>query len=129
MPTPHWFTPRSARLAALRLDVLARSVRREYRRLHAWAPPPVADGPVALEYFAAICAFHRIAASLAREGVLFRDLGKGWFEFPSKRAGRTVMLCWRLGQPVPAGWAERGERGVYRPIDDAGPWDDPSEAP
>jgi hypothetical protein len=129
MPTPDWFTPRSARLAARRLDPLAREVRREFRRLHAWAPVPVSDGPVEAEYFEAICLFHRVAARLAREGVLFRDLDRGWFQFPSRRAGRTVLLSWQLGQPAPCGWSERGERNVYRPVDEAGPWDDPSEAP
>lgn len=125
----YWFTPQSARLAAQRLEHLACHVSREYRRLQAIAPTPVADGPVERVYFDAICRFHRVAIRLAGEGVLFRDLAKGWFEFPARRAGRMVLLSWRLGEPVPAGWAERGERQRLRRVDESGPWDDPVEAP
>ena len=122
-----WFTPQTARLAARRLEPLACHISLEYRRLRVTAPLPVADGPVEPAYFAAICRFHRIALQLAGEGVLFRDLAKGWFEFPARRSGRTVLLSWRLGEPVPAGWAERGEQACQRQVDESGPWDDPSE--
>ncbi len=124
-----WFTPQTARRAARRLEPLACRVSHEYRRLQIVAPMPLAEGPVEAAYFAAICRFHRIALQLASEGVLFRDLAQGWFEFPARRAGRTVLLSWRLGEPVPAGWAERGERHSQRRIDEGGPWDDPGDAP
>ena len=124
-----WFTPQTARLAARRLEPLACHVSREYRRLRVVAPMAVPDGPVGHAYFAEICRFHRVALRLAGEGVLFRDLAKGWFEFPARRSGRTVLLSWRLGEPVPAGWAERGEHAGQRQIDESGPWDDPAEVP
>ena len=120
-----WFTPHTARLAARRLEPLACQVSREYRRLQVVAPLPVTDGPVGRGYFDEICRFHRVALRLAGEGVLFRDLARGWFEFPARRCGRTVLLSWRLGEPVPAGWAERGERPGQRQVDEKGPWDDP----
>ena len=124
-----WFTPHTARLAARRLEPLARHVQREYRRLQAVAPMPLQEGPVERTYFHAVRRFNRIAAKLAGEGVLFRDLAKGWFEFPARRSGRTVLLSWRLGEPVPAGWAERGEPHGRRELDEAGPWDDPPGMP
>jgi hypothetical protein len=124
-----WFTPHSARQAARRLEPLACRVRHEYRRLQIVAPMPLTDGPVEPDYFDAVRQFHRIAIQLADEGVLFRDLSRGWFEFPARRAGRTVLLSWRLGEPVPAGWAERGERPGRRRVDEGGPWDDPARAP
>ena len=127
MPTD-WFTPRTARLAARRLEPLASRVSREYRRLQSVAPLPVTDGPVERTYFDAICRFHRVALRLAGEGVLFRDLARGWFEFPARRSGRTVLLSWRLGEPVPAGWTERGDSHRRRQVDEGGPWDDPRDA-
>lgn len=123
-----WFTPHSARLAANRLEPLARRVRQEYRHLQSIAPAPAAEGPVGSVYFAAICRFHRATARLAGEGVFVRDPSRGWFEFPARRAGRTVLLSWRLGEAVPAGWAERGEMHGARRVDENGPWEEPSDA-
>ena len=120
-----WFTPRSARLAADRLEPLARCVRREYRRLQTLAPTPAAEGPVEPGYFAAVCRFHRATERLAGEGVLVRDPARGWFEFPARRAGRTVLLSLRLGEAVPSGWAERGESHGARRVDEDGPWEPP----
>ncbi|NIM00765.1 MAG: DUF2203 family protein [Acidobacteria bacterium] len=124
----NWFTPHTARLAAQRLEPLASRVSREFRRLQVVAPMPVTEGPVEPAYFAAVCRFHRVARRLSHEGVLFRDLAKGWFEFPARRAGRTVLLAWRLGEPVPAGWSERGQRDGPLRLDESGPWDDPADA-
>lgn len=91
-----WFTPRSARRAARRLEPLARDVCRAYRRLSASSTLRLAEGRVDAAYYTAICRFHVVALRLAREGVLFRDLGRGWFEFPARRAGREVRLAWRV---------------------------------
>jgi hypothetical protein len=121
-----WFTPQSARRTARRLEPLARGVCIAHRRLCAGAPVPLAEGPVDRDYFDELCRFHSAAVALAAEGVLFRDLARGWFEFPARRAGRDVRLAWRIGSPAPAGWSERGEPDVVRRVDETGPWDDPS---
>ena len=93
--------------------------------MSATAPTPVPEGPVDRRYFRELCRFHAAALELAAEGVLFRDLARGWFEFPARRAGRDVRLAWRIGSPAPAGWSERGEPDVVRRVDESGPWDEP----
>lgn len=35
---------------------------------------------------------------LAERGILLRDPETGLVDFPSKREGRRVFLCWRLGE-------------------------------
>ena len=126
---PDWFTPRSARRAARRLEPLARRVCGSYRRLHSIAPKPLAEAPVEPEYFAEVCRFHGNALRLAGEGVLFRDLARGWFDFPARRSGRSVLLRWRIGSPAPSGWTDRRRLEFVQMIDEGGPWDDPGEAP
>jgi hypothetical protein len=121
-----WFTPQSARSTARRLEPLALGVCRAHRRLCARAPVPFPDGPVDQDYFEELCRFHNAAVALASEGVLFRDLARGWFEFPARRAGRDVRLAWRIGCPAPAGWSERGEPDVVRRVDESGPWEEPT---
>jgi len=103
-----WFTLQSARRAARRLEPLARGVCLAYRRLRATAPIPVPEGPVDRAYFKAVRRFHAAATALSGEGVLFRDLDRGWLEFRSRRAGREVRLAWHIGLPDPD---ETGLRG------------------
>jgi hypothetical protein len=37
-------------------------------------------------------------------GVLVKDLDTGLIDFPARRQGREVYLCWRLGEPHVAWW-------------------------
>jgi hypothetical protein len=39
-------------------------------------------------------------------GIELKDLDEGLIDFPSERAGRTVYLCWRLGEERIAWWHE-----------------------
>jgi hypothetical protein len=51
----------------------------------------------------------RIAAGVrevARLGVVIKDLDHGLVDFPSRRDGRIVYLCWRLGEEQVAYWHE-----------------------
>jgi len=43
---------------------------------------------------------------LAALGVEFKDYVQGLVDFPSERDGRTVYLCWRLGEPAVEFWHE-----------------------
>ncbi len=43
---------------------------------------------------------------LAALGVEFKDAVLGLVDFPAERDGRTVYLCWRLGEPEVDYWHE-----------------------
>ncbi len=51
--------------------------------------------------------FERLRAAVGAieaMGVLIKDLETGLIDFPSKRAGDVVFLCWRYGEPDVAYW-------------------------
>jgi hypothetical protein len=56
---------------------------------------------------------------LAEWGIELKDLSVGLIDFPALRDGRTVFLCWQLGEPEVAYWHETttGFAG-RRPVDD-----------
>jgi hypothetical protein len=41
---------------------------------------------------------------LAQSGVLLRDLQTGLIDFPALREGKSVYLCWRLGEEAIGYW-------------------------
>ncbi len=43
---------------------------------------------------------------LAALGVEFKDYVQGLVDFPAQHEGRTVFLCWRLGEPAVHYWHE-----------------------
>lgn len=43
---------------------------------------------------------------ITRMGVVVKDLDHGLVDFPSRRDGRVVYLCWRLGEERVAFWHE-----------------------
>jgi hypothetical protein len=51
-------------------------------------------------------------------GVLVKDLEQGLLDFPSVMDGKTVLLCWKLGEPTIAHWhtEEEGFAG-RKPLD------------
>ena len=51
-------------------------------------------------------------------GVLVKDLEQGLLDFPSVMDGKTVLLCWKLGEPAIAHWhtEEEGFAG-RKPLD------------
>jgi hypothetical protein len=63
--------------------------------------------------------FSRGLAQLDRWEVVVRDLDSGLCDFPARRAGRDVFLCWRVGEPEIGWWHEpdAGFRG-RRPVDE-----------
>ena len=56
---------------------------------------------------------------LAKWGIELKDLSIGLIDFPAMREGRTVYLCWQLGEPEVAYWHETttGFSG-RQPLDD-----------
>jgi hypothetical protein len=51
-------------------------------------------------------------------GIELKDLGQGLIDFPHRRGGRVVYLCWRLGEEQIGWWHEiqAGFAGL-KPID------------
>jgi hypothetical protein len=41
---------------------------------------------------------------VSRRGILVRDLGRGLVDFPSRREGREVYLCWLRGEEQIGYW-------------------------
>ena len=51
-----------------------------------------------------------IAQDVEKIGCVLRDVDAGLIDFPARvRGGRTVFLCWRLGEPEIAFWHGTGE--------------------
>ena len=48
--------------------------------------------------------FQSIVLELKGLGVLLKDIDMGLVDFPSRRDGREVYLCWRKGEPRVAFW-------------------------
>jgi hypothetical protein len=52
-------------------------------------------------------------------GIELKDLDDGLVDFPALREGRTVYLCWKLGEPEVAFWHETTTGFAGRqPLDD-----------
>ncbi len=43
---------------------------------------------------------------LAADGIVLRDAESGLIDFPAKREGRVIQLCWRRGETRVAYWHE-----------------------
>ncbi|HXF56119.1 MAG TPA: DUF2203 domain-containing protein [Actinomycetota bacterium] len=86
------------RLRSARRTVLAGS-----QRLSAAA---AADGGGAAgrEVWEALSALRRELETITRAGVVLRDAESGLVDFPSRRDGRPVFLCWRLGEDRVGYW-------------------------
>ena len=52
-------------------------------------------------------------------GVLVKDLEMGLIDFPARRAGQDILLCWRLDEARIAWWHTLdGGFGARQPLDD-----------
>ncbi|MGD2057129.1 MAG: DUF2203 domain-containing protein [Anaerolineales bacterium] len=47
-----------------------------------------------------------LATQIKGYDVLIKDVRHGLIDFPSRRADRIVLLCWRYGEPEVAFWHE-----------------------
>ena len=86
------------REAILELDLVASSLRAED------------PGERAMTLERAVQALAREIDGYKREledlGIQLKDPRLGLVDFPSEMAGRTVLLCWRLGEPEVQYWHE-----------------------
>ena len=66
-----------------------------------------------------IAAIETRMREINEQGVLVKDLEMGLIDFPARRAGEDVLLCWRLGEPRIAWWhSVEGGFAARQPLDD-----------
>jgi hypothetical protein len=125
------FTPQSARECAGALLPVARVMCRLFREMDAArATAGGPDEPVARGYFALVQGFLAAVGRIEAAGVRVKDPRAGLLDFPARRGGRPVFLCWWIGESSVRFWheAEAG-LGDRRPVDDDGPWEGPPNLP
>jgi hypothetical protein len=121
------FSPSSARrsLASIRASVERMAhLFTAMSRLHPRAA--VRDQPVDRHYFDMLLHLTRSMERVARSGAQIKDPRLGVIDFPARREGRVVLLCWKLGEPDVGFWheIEDGYAG-RRPLDEDGLWEEP----
>ncbi len=67
---------------------------------------PGEDAPLAQSIRQLETALKNAATQFAEWQIEVKDLRVGLIDFPALRAGRTVLLCWKLGEPRVAFWHE-----------------------
>jgi hypothetical protein len=83
------------------------------------------DQPVDPGYFALLSRLHAVLAEILSTGAQVKDPRRGLVDFPARRAGRKVLLCWEVGEPAIRFWHEAGAGFASRqPVDEDGPWED-----
>ena len=120
------FTPRTARAALVALRPVAERSSRVARIMAGMRPKHrLSDARVDPEYFGLLTALLGALETLRSAGVRIQDPAAGLLDFPARRAGRAVFLCWRIGEPSLGHWHEvdAGFAG-RRPVDEDGPWED-----
>jgi len=124
--TDRCFTPRTARQMLDELRPAAESMCRLYRLMARRQPRRIApDQRVDPVYFSLASRLQSTLERIRGRGVQIKDIQRGLLDFPARRAGREVLLCWKVGEPALAFWhdLDAGYTG-RRPLDDDGPWDD-----
>jgi hypothetical protein len=114
--------PAAERLVALRARM--RELEREQGR-HVTTIGGNGAGYAATDLNAAQAELHRLAAAAAAcverleaIGVVLKDLDLGLLDFPARRNGRGVLLCWHPGEEAVAWWhaVDEGYAG-RKPVD------------
>ena len=122
---PRLFTPVTARRALEDLRESAETMCRLFRAAEGRRPALVQpDGPVDRGYFRLVEQLTRVLARLDQAGVRVKDPRVGLLDFPARRAGRAVLLCWQVGESAIEHWHEEADGYAgRRPVDDDGPWE------
>jgi hypothetical protein len=120
------FTPRSARKLLREIRPFAERVREVYRALESRRPRRIAcDARVDPIYFRLLLDLRRALSEIGRCGARVRDPREGVVDFPARRAGRAVLLCWKVGEPTLEFWNEPdADWTARRRVDEDGPWED-----
>jgi len=120
------FTPRTARVALETIRPAASLLLRLMSALERVKPPKIeSDTAVDRSYFILLRELISTMEVLHAEGVQVKDPRAGLIDFPARRAGRVVLLCWKVGEPSLEFWheIEAGFAGRRR-VDEEGPWEE-----
>lgn len=120
------FTPMTARRELRRLKPAAERMCRLFRVLEQRRPARVlSDQLVDPAYFTLVQRLHAALQEINSHGVHVRDVQHGLLDFPARREGREVLLCWKVGEPSLEFWHETGAGFAGRqPLADDGRWDE-----
>jgi len=120
-----WFTPETAQRTLFQARPVVDDLRTIYGELKRRRPDRVRpDDRVDPTYFRLLRKLFDLLRWFRSRGILVRDIERGWLDFPARRAGRPVLLCWKPGETLLAFWHEpdAGPAGRWR-VDPADPWD------
>jgi len=93
------------RASLARIKEARREVLRSGKRVGARAAAN-GGGPEGAAYLEAVSILREEVESLAADDIILRDAESGLVDFPSRREGRVVQLCWRLGEDRVEHWHE-----------------------
>jgi hypothetical protein len=68
------------------------------------ASPADGGGAEGAAYLEAVRVLREEVEALGAAGIILRDPDSGLVDFPARREGRTVYLCWRLGEERVEHW-------------------------
>ena len=119
------FTPSSARRSLDSIRPAAADMCRLYRVMEHQRPSEQSsDRLVDPGYFAMVQELNTALDKLKAVGVQVKDPRVGLIDFPARREGRLVFLCWKVGESRLDFWHELEDGfGGRRPVDDEGPWE------
>ena len=120
------FTPHSARNALGELRPVAERICQLFRALEDRRPRPITpEQPVEPAYFALLNQLHEGLDAVRASGARVKDLREGMIDFPARREGRQVLLCWQVGENSLRFWRETGAGYAGRRlVDEDGPWEE-----
>jgi hypothetical protein len=124
--TQRWFTPMTARRELPKVKPAAERMCRLFRVLQQRRPSRVlSDQRVEPAYFTLVQQLHAALQEINSYGVQVKDVQHGLLDFPARRQGREVLLCWKVGEPSLEFWHET-EAGFAgrQPLADDGAWEE-----
>jgi hypothetical protein len=68
--------------------------------------PANGGGQEGSAYWEALRTLRHEVEALAARGIILRDAESGLVDFPARREGRVVQLCWQLGEDRVGHWHE-----------------------
>jgi hypothetical protein len=66
--------------------------------------PANGGGAPGKAYWEALATLRREVERVTEQGIILRDPETGLVDFPTRREGREVFLCWRLGEEQVGYW-------------------------